>query len=85
MRQSTDDQPIAIGDGFHCSDLSAAAGMVDETIAAVQKEALKDIGAWLSEWIPEGGGNVKRDESESTGNRLMKPVNAWLRKTAVIQ
>ena len=32
MRQSSAGQPIAIGDGFYCSDLSAAAGKVDSTI-----------------------------------------------------
>ncbi|KAH9917352.1 serine carboxypeptidase S28-domain-containing protein [Fomitopsis serialis] len=34
--QSTAMQPIVMGDGYHCSDMDAANGEVDSTIAAVQ-------------------------------------------------
>lgn len=48
--QSTALKPIAVGDGFHCSDLGAAAGTIDKTIAAVQKHALSSMKDWLSGW-----------------------------------
>ncbi|KAH8118755.1 peptidase S28 [Phellopilus nigrolimitatus] len=51
-RQSTSSQPIAVGDGFHCSDLSTAAGKVDTTILAVQEKALALMKTWLSTWSP---------------------------------
>lgn len=47
--QSTDSQPIALSDGFHCSDLSTATGNADTTIKAVQQQALTAIGGWLAE------------------------------------
>ena len=49
---STALQPIAEGDGFHCSDLIMANGAVDATVAAVQDEALGYMRAWLAEWKP---------------------------------
>ena len=50
--QSTTSQPIAVGDGFHCSDLSAASA-IDPTIAAVQAKALASMKQWLQTWTPE--------------------------------
>lgn len=47
--RSTDRQPIAVSDGFHCSDLSTATGNVDATVKAVQQKALAAIGGWLAE------------------------------------
>ncbi|TBU33004.1 peptidase S28, partial [Dichomitus squalens] len=49
---STSQQPLAISDGFHCSDLSTANGKVDETVLSVQQQALKAIGPWLAAWKP---------------------------------
>ncbi|KAL1734330.1 peptidase S28 [Schizophyllum commune] len=51
--KSTDRQPIKIGDGIHCSDLSAKAGKADETIRAVQESALEYLHTWIGEWKTE--------------------------------
>lgn len=61
--QSTPQQPIAVGDGFHCSDLSTANGNVDSTVRAVQVQALASISSWIAEWTPA---KVSRDLSETT-------------------
>jgi hypothetical protein len=50
--QSSPTQPIFVSDGFHCSDLSTAAGRVDPTIAHVQSEALSYMKTWLADWKP---------------------------------
>ncbi|KAH9920151.1 peptidase S28 [Fomitopsis serialis] len=50
--QSTSTRPIAIGDGYHCSDLDAANGEVDSTIAAVQAQGLAAMKSWLETWEP---------------------------------
>ena len=49
---STDQQPIALSDGFHCSDLLASSGLVDPTILAVQRQALDTMRIWLSSYEP---------------------------------
>lgn len=49
---STPGQPLAISDGFHCSDLSTANANVDSTVLAVQQQALESIAGWLAEWKP---------------------------------
>ncbi|KAI0959110.1 hypothetical protein AcW1_004037 [Taiwanofungus camphoratus] len=51
---STSSQPIAVGDGFHCSDLLTDNGRVDATVAAVQRQALSAMKGWLAEWTPPG-------------------------------
>ncbi|KAH9839143.1 peptidase S28 [Rhodofomes roseus] len=48
--QSTDMQPIAVGDGFHCSDLIIANGEADSTVAAVQQQGLAAMKSWLEGW-----------------------------------
>ncbi|KAH9943173.1 peptidase S28 [Epithele typhae] len=50
--ESTPGQPIAISDGFHCSDLSTANGAADATVIGVQKAGLASIAGWLAEWKP---------------------------------
>jgi hypothetical protein len=50
--KSSADQPIMLGDGFHCSDLKAANGQVDPTVRAVQESALAYMNTWLAEWTP---------------------------------
>ncbi|PCH36001.1 peptidase S28 [Wolfiporia cocos MD-104 SS10] len=47
---STAQQPIAVGDGFHCSDLYTINAQVDPTIEAVQQEGLAAMAGWLEEW-----------------------------------
>ena len=49
---STPEEPLAISDGFHCSDLITQDGQVDDTVLAVQQHGLKSIGSWLAEWQP---------------------------------
>ncbi|KAI0047352.1 peptidase S28 [Auriscalpium vulgare] len=50
--QSTAQQPIAVGDGFHCSDLITGNGAVDKTVLAVQNQGLAAIKGWLAEFKP---------------------------------
>ncbi|KAG6835351.1 hypothetical protein H0H93_002272 [Arthromyces matolae] len=49
---STDSQPIAVSDGFHCSDLATASGAVDATAREVQEKALQYMDIWLKSWQP---------------------------------
>ncbi|QRV75298.1 Serine carboxypeptidase S28 [Ceratobasidium sp. AG-Ba] len=49
-RQSTDLQPIAVSDGFHCSDLLTRFGTADPTVLSVQKLALAYMTKWVKEW-----------------------------------
>jgi len=49
---STFQQPIAVGDGFHCSDLYTENAQVDATIAAVQTQGLAAMKIWLEGWVP---------------------------------
>lgn len=48
--QSTDEMPIGLSDGFHCSDLSTTTGAVDATVGTVQASALASMSTWLKEW-----------------------------------
>ncbi len=50
--ESSADQPIMLGDGFHCSDLKAVNGQADPTVRAVQESALAYMNTWLAEWRP---------------------------------
>ncbi|KAJ3920772.1 serine carboxypeptidase S28-domain-containing protein [Lentinula edodes] len=72
---STNTQPIAIGDGFHCSDLLTSAGTVDKTVRAVQTEALSFMKTWLAEWEPPSK-TSKREISEARHSRFFKNVAA---------
>lgn len=49
---STPEQPLAISDGFHCADLITKNGQVDNTVLSVQKQGLRSMKSWLSEWEP---------------------------------
>ncbi|KIM91231.1 hypothetical protein PILCRDRAFT_59170 [Piloderma croceum F 1598] len=62
--QSSPTQPIFVSDGFHCSDLSTAAGLVDPTIAHVQSEALSYMKTWLADWKPSSNGPVVQRSTE---------------------
>ncbi|KAF8969331.1 serine carboxypeptidase S28-domain-containing protein [Flammula alnicola] len=84
--QSTASQPIAVGDGFHCSDLGASAA-IDPTIAAVQTKALASMKTWLAAWKPKSNGfPVKTPRSTPAPSTKVsppvspKPVNAWFKK-----
>lgn len=58
--QSTPEQPIAVSDGFHCSDLITDNGSVDATVKAVQKQALEAIHGWLQGFEPATKRDVRR-------------------------
>ena len=86
--QSTSTQPIFVGDGYHCSDLSTRAAAVDSTIAHVQTEALQYMKTWLAAWKPSYGRSYGRSSSRratrdlSPGIQLnegTKPTTAWNR------
>ncbi|EKM56517.1 uncharacterized protein PHACADRAFT_183166 [Phanerochaete carnosa HHB-10118-sp] len=49
---STAEQPIALSDGFHCSDLVTANGEADATVKAVQQQGLQAIHGWLQGFKP---------------------------------
>lgn len=84
--KSTSSQPIAVSDGFHCSDLGVTNAVVDPTVAAVQAQALASMKTWLATWKP-----TKREEPPLLVSRQtiteeagVKPVNAWFRKGSSI-
>ncbi|KAF9556834.1 hypothetical protein CPC08DRAFT_74264 [Agrocybe pediades] len=87
---STDSQPIGLGDGFHCSDLSTS-GAIDPTILAVQKKALGYMKKWLATWKPSTNPSkpVKTPKPTPQGlaklvaSSFVKPVNAWFRGAGV--
>jgi hypothetical protein len=47
-KASATTQPIYESDAFHCSDLHAENGIVDETVYAVQMAALEYMKTWLA-------------------------------------
>ena len=50
--QSTSSQPVAVGDGYHSSDLLTRNTHVNATIKKVQSEGLAGMKAWLADWTP---------------------------------
>ncbi|KAG7441696.1 peptidase S28 [Guyanagaster necrorhizus] len=50
---STDDQPIGLSDGFHCSDLVMALAAPDDTVVAVQNSFLAYVGKWLPGFVAQ--------------------------------
>lgn len=50
--ESTPHQPIALGNGFHCSDMASSNGDVDPSIKAVQVQALASMHEWLKDFVP---------------------------------
>ncbi|KAG6833973.1 hypothetical protein H0H93_012846 [Arthromyces matolae] len=81
---STDSQPIAVGDGFHCSDLLTESGTVDSTVRAVQVKALSSMKEWIADYKPQkkGHGTTAARSSPNTSNQpprkhFMKPINAF--------
>lgn len=49
-RKSTDLQPIAVSDGFHCSDLLTRFGAADKTVYDVQQLAIAYFTKWVKDW-----------------------------------
>ncbi|GLB34087.1 putative MEROPS serine peptidase family S28 [Lyophyllum shimeji] len=83
----TPQQPIALGDGFHCSDLGTASGLVDPTVRAVQLQALAYMKKWLATWKPNpkphSGATVQIDVApaakEVVHDVAVKPINAFVK------
>ena len=50
--QSTPEQPLALHDAYHTSDLITANGAADPTVLAVQQQGLGYVAKWLAEWKP---------------------------------
>ncbi|EJD52012.1 hypothetical protein AURDEDRAFT_142833 [Auricularia subglabra TFB-10046 SS5] len=48
--KSTETQPIAVSDGFHCTDLIMSAGVSDPTVKQVQDLALAYMSQWIADW-----------------------------------
>ena len=82
-KESTDRQVLGLSDGFHCSDLSAATGAIDGTVAAVQKKALESFKGWLAEWPGK-----KREESQfvrrETESAAPKRLHSWDRTPEIV-
>jgi len=84
---STPEQPIAVGDGFHCSDLGAASGVVDSTIGAVQTQALAVMKNWLATWQPSKHAHPPKVAQKNSPNVIVpvsnpvpvKPINAFVK------
>ncbi|CAE6447253.1 unnamed protein product [Rhizoctonia solani] len=49
-RKSTELQPIAVSDGFHCSDLLTRFGAADKTVYDVQQLSIAYFTKWIKEW-----------------------------------
>lgn len=80
--QSTPTQPIAEGDGFHCSDLLTSAGVVDSTIAAVQAQGLATMKTWLAAWRPTGRTPARAVAAEARARAPVAGVRARERREA---
>ncbi|TFL04530.1 serine carboxypeptidase S28-domain-containing protein [Pterulicium gracile] len=86
---STSQMPVAVSNGFHCTDLSVARGAADPTVRAVQQEALRSMNGWLKEeWEPKVGfgGAPERERARLYEDGVPprsgagdKPVNAWVK------
>ena len=50
--ESTPERPIALSDGFHCSDMISYFGDLDPSIRNVQNQALNSISQRLADWVP---------------------------------
>ncbi|KZT55218.1 hypothetical protein CALCODRAFT_498923 [Calocera cornea HHB12733] len=50
QRPSSANQPIAVSDGFHCSDLITDNGVVDSTIYQAQQTVLNSMQQWMDEY-----------------------------------
>ncbi len=48
---STDDQPIVLSKGFHCTDLVIALAAADPTVVAVQNLFSDYVEKWLKDFI----------------------------------
>lgn len=70
---SPPDQPIAVSDGFHCSDLDTIEGVVDPTVKAVQQQGLAVMKEWIAEWKRRPIASMRRG-STPFGARRRKDV-----------
>lgn len=88
--KSTPQQPIAMGEGYHCADLLTREGLANPTVLAVQAHALASIKSWLAAWKPTktksetaGGASqepvVQGPPQEPGPSRMSKPLQGWFR------
>jgi hypothetical protein len=89
--KSTLSQPIALSDGFHCSDFGASAAQVDPTIATVHKQALESFRMWLATWKPTGQGrpvasprSLPQPARKVSQPVISKQLSAWLKGAGVL-
>ncbi|KAA1473365.1 hypothetical protein DENSPDRAFT_839826 [Dentipellis sp. KUC8613] len=68
---STPRQPIAMGNGFHTSDLLTDSGYADPSIASVQKQGLAYMHTWLGEWKSRSSGGKRDAEAERVLGRFV--------------
>jgi len=88
---STPQQPIAVGDGFHCSDLGTASGIADPTVRAVQLQALGYMKIWLATWKPspepQTGITIQANEAPAEKQVVLdvnvKPINAFVKGAGI--
>lgn len=84
---STPQQPIKVGDGFHCTDMGTSSGLADPTVGAVQTAALAAMKGWLAQWKPSGISptkNVTGGSEPDVGQENIqspKPVNAFFKSS----
>ncbi|TFK66908.1 peptidase S28 [Pluteus cervinus] len=88
-KESTPTQVINLGDGFHCSDISARAGVYSKPLADIQKKALATFHTWVSEYKPTAahGSAPPRPVASTTSDEGFvaphtstvgkKPISAW--------
>jgi len=82
--RSTTLQPIALGDGFHCSDMLASSGEADMTILAVQNQALEAMKAWLSTYKPNATLVEVSERQLPHAPLFTKPVSPWQHGAGVV-
>ncbi|KAF5387993.1 hypothetical protein D9615_000647 [Tricholomella constricta] len=88
---STPRQPIALSDGFHCSDLGTASGLADSTVRAVQLQALASMKSWLATWKPDLKPHTEIAVQASVAQAAkqvhsgdIKPINAFVKGAGTV-
>ncbi|KDQ08574.1 hypothetical protein BOTBODRAFT_59285 [Botryobasidium botryosum FD-172 SS1] len=85
FRKSTPENPIAVSDAFHCSDMIIGHN-IDSTVAGVQELAVKQFIEWVKEYKTHSASTAPASVTSATGSKStgedgMKPPlpNAWAR------
>ncbi|KAF7332418.1 putative extracellular serine carboxypeptidase [Mycena kentingensis (nom. inval.)] len=68
--KSTPEQPIAVGEGFHCADLLTREATANPSVRAVQDQGLASMKAWIAAWTPAAhtSSNAQSIEAGTPGN-----------------